>query len=135
MRNWKKYRALSHKERSLFREALRRIYWAKINLLLFRFRRISSNYESTGEIRTIDKDKVLEIKRAIFRANKLILWKHTCLVNTLAARRMLNKRNIHSTAHLGARKKQELFAAHAWLNVGAIEIIPKEEDFTELHTF
>lgn len=131
----KKYYSLPKNERLLFLEALRRIYWAKFGLLIYKFKRLAVSYKNQGSVQEINEVEILEIKRAIFRANKLVFWKHTCLVNTLAARRMLNNRNVRSSAYLGVKKQKEELIAHAWLKVKNAEIIPKEEDFTELHEF
>ena len=132
----RKYRKLPTRERKLFREALFNLYLSKCHLLIFSFKRIREIFENKGKLDEIDPMEIDLIKLSIHRANKCVFWKHTCLVNTLSARRMLNKRNITSIASLGVRKNEKnALIAHAWIKAGNFEIIPKESDFTELHQF
>lgn len=131
-----KYTKLPSKERTLFREALFNLYLSKCYLLIFSFKKIRAVFKNKGALNEINPTEVDLIKLSIHRANKCVFWKHTCLVNTLTARRMLNKRNIASAAFLGVKKSEKkAFIAHAWIKVGDFEIIPKESDFTELHQF
>ena len=125
MGNLRKYYQLERKERALFRETLFKMYCSKFLLLIFSFKKVASFFKNKGNEAEISEQEVLEIKKAIFRANKLVWWKHTCLVNTLTSRWILNKRKISSTAFLGVKKndKQQLIA-HAWLKAGEHEIIP-----------
>ena len=48
-------------------------------------------------------------------------WKSQCLVQEMAAKRMLQSRNIDSTLYLGIiRSKPKLLEAHAWLRSGPV---------------
>lgn len=80
----------------------------------------------------------LELKRvsaAIVRANKLACWKNVCLVSSLTARMMLNRRGIASVMYLGARfKDAKSMEAHAWLKVGEVNITPPLTGFKVLYT-
>jgi len=136
MSNLRKYYKLPRKQRTLFRETLLKMYCSKFLLLLFSFKKVASFLKNKGSEGQLNEQEVLEIKQAIFRANKLAWWKHTCLVNTLTSRWVLNRRKISSTAYLGVKKDEsQQLIAHAWLKAGNYEIIPKEEDFLELHQF
>ncbi len=69
------------------------------------------------------------IKVAVRRGNKLAIWDNKCLVCSLAARKMLEKRNISSTLHLGVRYANEhKMEAHAWLTVGYFYMTPNTDN-------
>ncbi|MBE0650715.1 MAG: lasso peptide biosynthesis B2 protein [Bacteroidales bacterium] len=70
--------------------------------------------------------ELIEIRKAIRRANKLAFWKNICLVKSVAARFMLQRRKIDSVMYLGLqfKDKKELIA-HAWLIADDIQITPK----------
>jgi hypothetical protein len=76
------------------------------------------------------------IKTATQRVSRISPWKNKCLVSSLAARRMLNRRKIQSQLSLGVAKgeKGEMIA-HAWLKVGDFEIVEKGREFSELYLF
>lgn len=131
------YFKLPKNEKKLFLEALRSVYWHKIILIIYSFKRCSEKMKSTGTITDYSQEELRLIRDAIRRANKLTFWKNKCLVNTLSARKILNKRNIHSEAFLGIRKdeKDDSFAAHAWIISNEIYIVPIEMEYTTVHTF
>lgn len=67
-----------------------------------------------------------KIQIAAYRANKLAFWPNICLVKTLAARFMLQRRGIGSVMHLGVQfNEKKKLIAHAWLKAGEIYITPK----------
>ena len=45
-------------------------------------------------------------------------WRSDCLVQALAARRWLARAAVASEIHLGVRKDEQGFQAHAWLKIG-----------------
>lgn len=75
------------------------------------------------------------VKVAIRRGNKLAFWDNKCLVCSLAARRMLEKRGISSTLHLGVRyASAHEMEAHSWLTVGDFHVTPNTDNsFKEIH--
>ena len=69
------------------------------------------------------------VKVAIRRGNKLAFWDNKCLASTLAARRMLEKRGISSTLHLGVRYASDHeLEAHSWLTVGDFYMTPNGDN-------
>ncbi len=67
-----------------------------------------------------------KISDAVSRANKLAFWKNICLVKSVAARLMLQRRNIGSVMYLGLQfKNGRELVAHAWLVSGKSFITPK----------
>lgn len=76
------------------------------------------------------------IKTATAQANLLALWKNRCLVQSLAARRMLSRRGIPSTLHFGMiAGPHGKPLAHAWLIAGEMEIVAKGGDYMELYSY
>lgn len=84
----------------------------------------------------IDIEHLKRIKTAVNRANKLAFWKNLCLVQSVAARWMLQRRNIASQFSLGvAHDENNKLIAHAWVKVLDFEITPKGLDYKELINF
>jgi hypothetical protein len=85
------------------------------------------------------KESTFEIENEIYRIIKRVDWalkaisKHTpweskCLVQALAAQRMLKKRKINSTLYLGVKKdKENNLLAHAWLRCGEVFVTGEQE--------
>jgi Transglutaminase-like superfamily len=73
---------------------------------------------------------------AVARAAELLPWHPTCLRQALAARRMLRRRGIASSLHLGVRSGAE-WAAHAWVTVEGTPVVgrPGHERFVPLAAF
>ncbi len=66
------------------------------------------------------KEQVLQVKAAISRSRHLI-WARKCLVESIAAKRMLNRRKIPATLYMGVAKDEKgKMIAHAWLRSGNI---------------
>ena len=133
----KRFFQIPFDEKKLFFEAVFFLLTAKILLLIFpfkfciRFIKSKNCYNST-----IDLEHLQLIKTAIVRANQLAFWKNVCLVKSVAARWMLNRRNIPSTLSLGVlHDKNGKLIAHAWVKVSHFEIIDKGLDYSELITF
>lgn len=81
-------------------------------------------------------DVIWLIKEAVARAGRVSPWKNRCLVSSLAARCMLNRRNIPSTLSLGmARQQGGKTLAHAWILASNIEVVESGGQQTELYSF
>lgn len=64
-------------------------------------------------------------------------WASTCLVKVLASHKMLRKRRLPHTIHLGVRKQDSArLAAHAWLSADGKVLVGGRilQDFTEIST-
>jgi hypothetical protein len=67
--------------------------------------------------------QVAEVRRAVRRANKLLMGLGKCFAISLTLKKMLNKRGIGSTLYLGVRKGEpDSLLAHAWLKCGRITV-------------
>jgi len=83
-----------------------------------------------------DSGLLKKIGEAVYRANKLALWKNVCLVSSFTARLMLQRRKISSTLYFGLQMKdgKELIA-HAWLLSHNIYLTPKGKiDYMEIYS-
>jgi len=122
-----KYINLSEQEKSLLVEAVIFLFASKLLLTMMPFRwairflKPKSHYQN----HEIDTNITL-LKVAIARANKLAYWKNSCLVQSFAARLMLQRRSIPSVLYLGLSylNRKELIA-HAWLIAEETFITPK----------
>jgi hypothetical protein len=126
----KKFFDFSADEKLMFFEALVFLYLAKMMLIILPFR-ICIKTLKKGEFESISgTGKVRAVKSAIDRANRLAFWKNVCLVQSFAARWMLDRRKMPSTFSIGVKHdRQKKISAHAWLTVGNFEIVPRGGDY------
>lgn len=132
-----KFGALSWNEQLLFSEAYFLHLTTGLILKVIPFRRIPGLFKSRKSAAGGQQPgHILQVKEAIERAGRVSPWRNRCLVSSLVAKRMLNKRNIPSVLSLGLLKNSEgRVVAHAWLNSGDCELVRKDGDYTELYTF
>lgn len=84
----------------------------------------------------LEPGTIEQIRTAIQRSGQYSPWKNECLVSSLTARRMLNRRKISSELSLGvANVEHGKIIAHAWIKAGDFEIVKKKGDFQELYRF
>jgi hypothetical protein len=77
-----------------------------------------------------------QLKTATQRASKVSLWRNKCLIQSLAARRMLSSRRIMSELSLGVAKGHDgKMIAHAWIKAGDFEVVEQSGDYKELFCF
>lgn len=71
------------------------------------------------------QEELLQLKRAVGRANRLAFWKNVCLVQSIAARWMLRRRRIHSEVIFGVKAGEEKspIMAHAWVVSYGMEVV------------
>lgn len=72
------------------------------------------------------------ISRAINRASSHVPWKTKCMVEAIAAKRMLHKRKIPCTVFLGVAKdknQKDKLIAHAWLKCDDIIVTGNKMDY------
>jgi hypothetical protein len=150
----KKYSALRRCERKLFLEAFFAQMWAGIVIKTVPFKYIPELYKGkvqgsrfppslklrrTKQVpREIKEEREVigEVKKAIERAVIVSPWKNRCLVESLAARCMLNRRRIHSQISLGvAFDEKKKLLAHAWIRAGDIVIVEQRGEYREMYLF
>ena len=130
--------ALPVSEKKLFIEGVAMLYYAKAFISIFPFKTCIKKLKSgNNAFQVADLETVKAIRSAISRANKVAFWENMCLVSALAARIMLNKRDIQSVIHLGLKfEHKRKIHAHAWIMVDDIIITPKGDmNFKEIYSF
>ena len=135
---------LSSDEKLLFCEALFLHLWVGLLLKIIPFRKIPELFENKIQgtrykvqgSRNQEQETLLLLKAATQRAAGVSPWKNKCLVSSLAARRMLNRRRIESQVLLGVAKDSgKKLIAHAWIRSGDFEVVKKNGNFTEMYRF
>lgn len=117
-------------------EAVAYLFAAKLMLLILPFKYFTrsntgKNYIDNG----FDFKYLSNIKVAISRANRLAWWTNVCLVQSFAARWMLQRRKIKSSMSIGVNfDKHQKLIAHAWLKVADFEVVAKDGDYKVLYT-
>ena len=77
-----------------------------------------------------------DLKTATQHASKLSPWKNKCMVQALAARRMMTRRGIPSRLSLGVTfDEDKKMKAHAWLTADDIEVVEKNGNYLEIYYF
>lgn len=124
-------------EKKLFLEALLLMYISKACLMLFSFKSCIKRIEhSPTTQKQAHRKQLVLIKRAIIRADRFGFWSNVCLVQSITAKHMLNRRGIGSQLKLGVRHDENhQVMAHAWVSVDNYEVVNKGSDYNELISF
>ena len=137
LNNFKSFFNLPFKDKLLLIEAVLFLFTAKVLLLILPFKYFTRPF--SGKMHSdngLDINYLSAIKLAIGRANRLAWWKNVCLVQSFAARWMLQRRKVKSTLSMGVKfDKHQKLIAHAWLNVADFEVVSKDGDYEILYTF
>ena len=122
-------------EKKLLLEAIYFLYLAKVVLLLFSFKHCMVYLrEKEYPAHSIDEHILIQIKSAVARANLSAFWKNKCLVQSMAARWMLQTRKIPSHMAIGViHDEKNKILAHAWISVEGFEIVNNSLNFKELY--
>ncbi|MHC1731096.1 MAG: lasso peptide biosynthesis B2 protein [Bacteroidales bacterium] len=134
---FRKFGELPWKEQLLFSEAYFLHLATGLILKVIPFRWIPRVFSSPlSSVGSRQSEEIEPIKTAIGRASRVSPWKNKCMVSSLVARRMLNKRKIPSKLSLGVAKDTGgRTVAHAWIISGDIEVTGKHGDYQELFVF
>jgi len=145
-RKIKKFTALTSKEKKLFLEAYIMLGIMSVAILTISFKRLTRSLEhqkNKGEMIPLcdnEMQTAISVGKAIMRAAAHTPWESACLVQSLTAQRMLQKRGIPGVFYLGATKdeeSEEKMKAHAWSQCGEHVITGGggHEEFTVLSVF
>lgn len=77
-----------------------------------------------------------KVRRALARAAARAPWRTTCLIQALAGRLMLKRRGVPCAVYFGV-KREDGFAAHAWLVAGRTPVcgVAQSHGFTPIAVF
>lgn len=122
--------SLPLKEKKLFLEATFTLALFRLAITWLSFARLTRSLTARPEtgltpLSLQQHDTAFLIQKAIGRAANHSLWESACLVQALCAQRMLKKRHISGSLHLGVMqdgKDTETFKAHAWIQCGSLTI-------------
>ena len=131
-----RFMKLSTYEKRLLLECTFAVYKWKCRLLFSSFKKLADKSKSISPNLEPNPNELDALKKTFERVNKLTFWQNKCLVNTFAARQVLNKRNYSSIAFLGVdNSSKDALTAHAWIVSNGIEIIPSDAKFSSVHEF
>ncbi|MBB6671457.1 lasso peptide biosynthesis B2 protein [Cohnella nanjingensis] len=125
MRRLRTFMAWPAARRRLMLEALFFLAWARF-LKALPFKRIAPKLgrpmSETPHVHDLPAERVVRsISEAVRVMSCHTFWESKCLVQALAAKKMLERRSMDSTLYLGtAKDKQGNLIAHAWLRSGPV---------------
>ena len=142
----KQFTALNSLEKKLFIEAYLTLGIMRFVILMVSFKRLVASLDHkqfSDESVTLNENESFiaqAVGRVVQKAANHTPWESACPVQTLTARKMLQKRNIPGRFYLGVAKGEnasESMKAHAWLQCGNTIITGEEghEQFTVLSVF
>ncbi len=142
----RKFTKLSSEEKKLFIEAYITLGIMRAAILTISFKRLTRSLEHRKNkdelipLSNNEMEEAINIGQAIMRASAYTPWESACLVQSLTAQKMLQKRGIPGVFYLGAIKDEEgeeKMKAHAWSQCGKVIITGGEghESFTVLSVF
>lgn len=142
----KKFMALSFEEKKLFVEAYRILGVMRLALLLFPLKWLLNPLQSVQDLQALpnlsngQKEVVAMIRNVVISASANTPWNSSCLVQSLSAKRMLQKRGIAGTLFIGVKKEEESsheMTIHAWIQSGDQVVTGAEEleDFKVLSMY
>lgn len=125
MNAFRKFLALSWKERFLLLEAFYYLGWARLTLLRVPFKRIAPRLGKQlkkEEIPSPDApptELANQVGWAVDVVSRRTPWESACLAQAMAGKFMLCRRGLSSLLYLGTKKDEfGEFVAHAWLQNG-----------------
>lgn len=142
----KKFMILSSEEKKLFLEAYVILGIMRAAILTISFKRLTRSLEhlpkkaEISELTDKENATAMRVGRAIIRTAAYTPWESACLVQSLTAQKMLQKRGIPGVFYLGASKdeeSEEKMKVHAWSQCGDTIITGAggHEEFTILSVF
>ena len=141
-----KFLKLKREAKKLFLEAYIMLGLMRAAILTISFKRLArslKHYSNEIEVTPLNEKEVQlarSVGQAIIRAAAYTPWESACLVQSLTAQKMLQKRGIPGVFYLGAKKddeSEEKMKAHAWSQCGNTIITGGRghEDFAVLSVF
>ena len=125
----KTFLSLPHDQKRLFLQAYRLLGVMRFAILIRSFKSLVAGLEVHREVleqAPLDPDDLAtahQVGWAVRKAAQFTPWESACLVQVLAAQRMLQKKGIAEVFYLGAdnsgvEDEAPTFLAHAWLKCG-----------------
>jgi|SRR5882672_5071708 len=120
---WRRYRKLSREDRGLVLRGMVLLSLTMLGLRTMSFRRckdlILKFSSKASSPRCIESDRQMEVRAKIVSAmNAVVLngpWRPNCLERSLALLWLFQLNSVECELHIGGRKSQGRFEAHAWV--------------------
>jgi hypothetical protein len=146
IKKFKKFLHLSKQEKRFFIEAYMILGMMWTMLFFISVKKLAQSSENGTKKSEFEKPDAKQLKtslsigKAITQAAAYTPWKSTCLIQSLTAQNMLQKRDISGIFYLGIAKdktNRKNIRAHAWSQCGEMIITGDlgHEDFTPLLDF
>ena len=123
-KKFKEYYLLSKQERKILN---RTFFWLIRAFVLVRFiplkwfSSLLGEFRKEIEVESLQIDTILNVKKNIRRAKRILPFRVKCFEEAIAAKKVLEKEGVKSTLYLGVDKNTENeLIAHAWLKVGEL---------------
>lgn len=121
-------KSMPRERRRLLVEAVLRLSWYKVALYFLPFRWIAAGLEDrepprppTGAER---REAARRVAGAVRYAARRLPWHSRCLVQAVAAKKMLRARGLGGTLCLGVRREEDReVSSHAWLQVDGFPLV------------
>jgi len=132
----KKFFLLSDEEKKLFIEAWFLLGVMRLAILMFPLKRLLSPLQSGQALQELprlsedQKEAVAMIRKVMMSASANTPWNSTCLVQSLSAKKMLQKRGISGVIFIGVKKKEDRcdeMLIHSWTKSGDQIVTGNEE--------
>lgn len=143
----RRYARLPTTRKLLILEAVTWLALSRLALLFVPFRRLAAWFGTVAvpsaptALSCLSPDQVATVQDvgwAVTRAARYVPFRAVCLPQAIAAKAMLERRDVASVMHFGVAKRTEgPLAAHAWLDAGSVEVTgyPVTDDFVEVARF
>ncbi len=127
IRKFRTFAALPTEEKKLFFEAYVILGIMRAAILTVSFKKLTQSLEHKAKseplapLNEAQMHTAIQVGRAIVRAAAYTPWESACLVRSLTAQKMLQKRGVPGVFYLGVTKDEESEAkmkAHAWSQCG-----------------
>jgi hypothetical protein len=143
-----RFARLPSRRKSLIVEAVLWLALARIALVAVPFRHLAARFGTVANAQAAlsptgrsepQEATARDIGWAVTRAARYVPFRAVCLPQAIAAKAMLDRRDVPSTMHFGVKKPDggAALMAHAWLDAGTIEVTgyPVDEGFVEVARF
>jgi len=126
----RQYFALSSCRKKILNEAMLFLFLAKMLLFVLPVKKVISISMVLRRKREVADLLLLKnLKWSLFHANRISIWKNKCLVQSIAGKWMLQRRNMPLCLYFGASHDDSgKLIAHAWLDSNGFEIVEKGHD-------
>lgn len=124
-------------EKKLFVEAFFVQLYVKCLLLFLPFNSCVKRFKKIDSTTTkIDPELARLIKNSLIRCAKVVQWKNHCLVHSITARYMLNRRKLNSKLYLGLQlNEHQVLKAHAWIESAGLDLVERNGEYVEIYDF